>query len=135
MHSLSILFLRLSAIDVCERIKKLFSGFENLIKGFNTFLPTEYQISIQQSEIGNRNAQSHGSISSLDPSESTSFKKAMAFIQNIKERFPSDSQVYEEFLETLHLYKERVLDLDGVYDRARSLIGEHEDSEKFFIHV
>uniref|UniRef100_A0A7S1PIK3 Histone deacetylase interacting domain-containing protein n=1 Tax=Percolomonas cosmopolitus TaxID=63605 RepID=A0A7S1PIK3_9EUKA len=118
---------RLNAVAICDRIKILFKGFEHLIKGFNVFLPTEFHIGSAQLDSAIDAQNKENGILPPDPTETANFSQAMTFLQNIKQRFSTDSKVYNEFLETLHLYKERVLDLNGVYDRARNLLAEHDD--------
>lgn len=61
------------------------------------------------------------------------FHQAIDFIESIRQRYPDDSTVYEEFLEMLHLYKEQVLELKGLYSKVRELIGDQEDLWNQFI--
>ncbi|KAK4594825.1 hypothetical protein RGQ29_018519 [Quercus rubra] len=43
---------RIGNVDVTIRVKELFEGHNNLIFGFNIFLPKKYEIALEDDEAG-----------------------------------------------------------------------------------
>lgn len=70
---------------VIKRVKTLFKGDDELILGFNQFLPPGYKIEV-------------------DPQQQE-FQHAVGYVAKIKERFKDTPQVYAEFLDILHDYQ------------------------------
>ena len=73
---MSIFFLELSRTDtagVIARVKELFKGHNNLIFGFNTFLPKGYEITLDEDEA--------------PPKKTVEFDEAISFVNKIKVNF------------------------------------------------
>jgi len=69
----SIFLLVLSRTDtagVIKRVKELFKGHNNLIFGFNTFLPKGYEITLDEDEA--------------PPKKTVEFEEAISFVNKIK---------------------------------------------------
>lgn len=70
---ISIFILVLSRTDtagVIARVKELFKGHNNLIFGFNTFLPKGYEITLDEDEA--------------PPKKTVEFEEAISFVNKIK---------------------------------------------------
>ncbi|XP_018719171.2 paired amphipathic helix protein Sin3-like 2 [Eucalyptus grandis] len=72
---------RIDAMMVVARVKELFTGYERLIHGFNTFLPDGCKISPDE------------------PRKLVSFEEVIGFVIKVKERFQSEENVYLSFLD------------------------------------
>ena len=64
-------FCRIDTTGVIARVKELFKGHNNLILGFNTFLPKGYEITIIEEEDD-------------PPKRSVEFEEAIGFVNKIK---------------------------------------------------
>lgn len=56
-------------MGVIARVKELFKGHNNLIIGFNTFLPKGYEITLDEDEV---------------PPKKVEFEEAISFVNKIK---------------------------------------------------
>ncbi|MBA0649860.1 hypothetical protein Goklo_017374, partial [Gossypium klotzschianum] len=97
---------------VIARVKELFKGHNNLIYGFNTFLPKEYGIIIDEDEA--------------PPKKTDEFDEAISFVNKIKKRFQNDEHVYTSFVGILSMYQEHK-DRNEVYTELASLFEDHPD--------
>lgn len=72
-NSLSHCFVscRTDTVGVIARVKDLFKGHDNLIFGFNTFLPKGYEITIDVDETP-------------PPKKTVEFQEAISFVNKIK---------------------------------------------------
>lgn len=61
---------RADTATVIGRVKELFKGHNNLIYGFNTFLPKGYEITLDEDEA--------------PPKKTVEFKEAISFVNKIK---------------------------------------------------
>ncbi|KAK7825157.1 paired amphipathic helix protein sin3-like 1 [Quercus suber] len=86
---------RTDAYDVIAIVKGLFKGHNNLISGFNFFLP-------KGSEIALDNDEAH-------PQEL--FNEAWSFVTKIKVCFQNDASVYREFLDILIEFRKGRMDI------------------------
>ncbi|XP_050258324.1 paired amphipathic helix protein Sin3-like 2 [Quercus robur] len=102
---------RTDAYDVIAIVKELFKGHNNLISGFNFFLP-------KGSEIGLDNDKSH-------PQEL--FNEAWSFVTKIKVRFQNDASVYIEFLDILIEFRKGHKDINTVQNQISILLDGHAD--------
>jgi len=64
------LFSRTDTAGVIARVKELFKGHNNLIFGFNTFLPKGYEITLDEDEA--------------PPKKTVEFEEAISFVNKIK---------------------------------------------------
>ncbi|KAF5479524.1 hypothetical protein F2P56_000335 [Juglans regia] len=105
---------RTDTVGVIARVKELFKGHNNLIFGFNTFLPKGYEITIDEDEA-------------LPPKKTVEFQEAISFVNKIKKRFQNDERVYKAFLDILNMYRKEHKDINEVYDEVATLFGGHPD--------
>ncbi|KAL4379199.1 hypothetical protein GQ457_02G011470 [Hibiscus cannabinus] len=104
---------RTDTVGVIARVKELFQGHNNLIYGFNTFLPKGYEITLDEEE-------------SL-PKKTVEFDEAISFVNKIKKRFQKDEHVYKSFLDILNMYRKEHKDINEVYSEVASLFVDHQD--------
>ena len=70
MFNTSFVFCRTDTVGVIARVKELFKGHNNLIYGFNTFLPKGYEITLDEDEA--------------PPKKTVEFDEAISFVNKIK---------------------------------------------------
>ncbi|KAJ8428296.1 hypothetical protein Cgig2_027428 [Carnegiea gigantea] len=100
---------RIDTEGVIERVKELFKGHNNLIYGFNTFLPKGYEITVDDEEP--------------PPKKAVEFEEAINFVNKIKKRFQNDDQVYKSFLDILNMYRKEHKNINEV----SQLFEDHQD--------
>ncbi|XP_058778731.1 paired amphipathic helix protein Sin3-like 2 [Vicia villosa] len=98
---------------VIARVKELFKGHNNLIFGFNTFLPKGYEITLDEDEA--------------PPKKTVEFEEAISFVNKIKKRFQNDEHVYKSFLDILNMYRKEHKDIGDVYSEVAILFKDHRD--------
>ncbi|TYG52466.1 hypothetical protein ES288_D09G030500v1 [Gossypium darwinii] len=103
---------RTDTAGVIARVKELFKGHNNLIYGFNTFLPKEYGIILDEDEA--------------PPKKTDELDEAISFVNKIKKRFQNDEHVYKSFVGILSMYQEQK-DRNEVYTELASLFEDHPD--------
>ncbi|KAE8706253.1 Paired amphipathic helix protein Sin3-like 2 [Hibiscus syriacus] len=112
---------RTDTVGVIARVKELFKGHNNLIYGFNTFLPRGYGITLDEDEA---------------PKKTVEFDEAISFVKKIKKRFQHDEHVYKSFLDILNMYRKEHKDINEVYTEVASLFEDHPDLlEEFTIFL
>ncbi|KAF7802898.1 paired amphipathic helix protein Sin3-like 2 isoform X1 [Senna tora] len=104
---------RTDTAGVIARVKELFKGHNNLIFGFNTFLPKGYEITLDEDEA--------------PPKKTVEFEEAISFVNKIKKRFQNDEHVYKSFLDILNMYRKEHKDIGEVYNEVASLFEDHPD--------
>ncbi|KAG4395714.1 hypothetical protein GLYMA_19G016300v4 [Glycine max] len=104
---------RTDTAGVIKRVKELFKGHNNLIFGFNTFLPKGYEITLDEDEA--------------PPKKTVEFEEAISFVNKIKKRFLSDEHVYKSFLDILNMYRKEHKDIGEVYSEVATLFKDHRD--------
>ncbi|KAG4151231.1 hypothetical protein ERO13_D04G052000v2 [Gossypium hirsutum] len=104
---------RTDTVGVIARVKELFKGHNNLIYGFNTFLPKGYEITLHEDEA--------------PPKKTVEFDEAISFVNKIKKRFQNDEYVYKSFLDILNMYRKEHKDINEVYNEVASLFEDHPD--------
>ncbi|XAR51803.1 hypothetical protein NMG60_11006541 [Bertholletia excelsa] len=105
---------RIDTTGVIARVKELFKGHNNLIYGFNTFLPKGYEITIADEE-------------EAPPKRTLEFEEAISFVNKIKKRFQNDDHVYKSFLDILNMYRKGLKGINEVYHEVAALFGDHPD--------
>ncbi|KAI4366653.1 hypothetical protein MLD38_022501 [Melastoma candidum] len=104
---------RMDTSGVITKVKELFKGHNNLILGFNTFLPKGYEITLDEDEA---------------PAKKTvEFEEAISFVNKIKKRFRSDEHVYKTFLDILNKYRKEHKDINEVSNEVGGLFADHPD--------
>ncbi|MED6209113.1 hypothetical protein PIB30_051552 [Stylosanthes scabra] len=104
---------RTDTAGVIARVKELFKGHNNLIFGFNTFLPKGYEITLDEEEA--------------PPKKTVEFEEAISFVNKIKKRFLNDEHVYKSFLDILNMYRKEHKDIGEVYSEVATLFKDHRD--------
>ncbi|XP_038715705.1 paired amphipathic helix protein Sin3-like 2 isoform X2 [Tripterygium wilfordii] len=104
---------RTDTTGVIARVKELFKGHNNLIFGFNTFLPRGYEITLDED--------------GAPPKKTVEFEEAISFVNKIKKRFQSDDHVYKSFLDILNMYRKEHKDISEVYIEVAALFEDHPD--------
>ncbi|XP_023641176.1 paired amphipathic helix protein Sin3-like 1 isoform X2 [Capsella rubella] len=99
---------------VIARVKELFKGHNNLIYGFNTFLPKGYEITLIEED-------------EALPKKTVEFEEAINFVNKIKKRFKHDEHVYKSFLEILNMYRKEDKEIGEVYNEVSILFEGHLD--------
>ncbi|ESQ49942.1 hypothetical protein EUTSA_v10019899mg [Eutrema salsugineum] len=99
---------------VIARVKELFKGHNNLIYGFNTFLPKGYEITLIEED-------------EALPKKTVEFEEAINFVNKIKMRFKHDEHVYKSFLDILNMYRKENKEISEVYYEVSILFEGHSD--------
>ncbi|GAB2288791.1 Paired amphipathic helix protein Sin3-like 2 [Dionaea muscipula] len=110
---------RIDTVGVIPRVKELFKGHNNLIYGFNTYLPKGYEITLDDHEG--------------PPKKAVEFEEAINFVNKIKRRFQNDDRVYKSFLDILKMYHNKHKNIDEVYEEVSQLFEDHPDLLDEFI--
>ncbi|XP_047310772.1 paired amphipathic helix protein Sin3-like 2 [Impatiens glandulifera] len=105
---------------VIEKVKELFKGHNNLIFGFNAFLPKDYHITVIDEE-------------ETPPKRTAEFEETIKFVIKLKKRFQNDDQVYKSFLDILNMYRKGHKDVTELYQEVAILFGRHQDLVEEFI--
>ncbi|CAN8256262.1 unnamed protein product [Cochlearia groenlandica] len=104
---------RTDTSGVIARVKELFKGHNNLIFGFNTFLPKGFEITLDEAEA--------------PPKKTVEFEEAITFVNKIKKRFEDNEHVYKSFLGILNMYRKDNKDITEVYNEVSTLFEDHMD--------
>ncbi|EPS62222.1 hypothetical protein M569_12570, partial [Genlisea aurea] len=105
---------RIDTAGVIARVKELFKGHPNLILGFNTFLPKDYEITLSDAE-------------EAPPKRTVEFDEAISFVNKIKKRFQNDDHVYKSFLDILNMYRMEHKNITEVYGEVATIFNDHPD--------
>ncbi|KAI3699768.1 hypothetical protein L2E82_44292 [Cichorium intybus] len=105
---------RIDTTGVIARVKELFKGHNNLIFGFNTFLPKGYEITVIEDD-------------EPPPKRTVEFEEAISFVNKIKKRFQNDDHVYKSFLDILNMYRKEHKGINEVYHEVATLFDDHPD--------
>ncbi|KAF8390325.1 hypothetical protein HHK36_024850 [Tetracentron sinense] len=105
---------RIDTTGVIARVKELFKGHNELILGFNTFLPKGYEITLPHED-------------ELAQKKPVEFDEAISFVNKIKKRFESDDHVYKSFLDILNMYRKENKSISEVYEEVAILFCKHTD--------
>jgi paired amphipathic helix protein Sin3a len=122
---------------VIKQVSDLFEGRNDLILGFNTFLPADQRIKRETLErvaaAGGRGMQSaqHGKQAEITE-QPFGFGHAISYVTKIKRRFLDDPDTYKTFLDILHMYKEKQRSIEVVLEQISHLFRNHTDLLKGF---
>ncbi|RID44814.1 hypothetical protein BRARA_I01583 [Brassica rapa] len=106
---------RVDTSGVIARVRVLFKGYDDLLLGFNTFLPKGYKITLPEKKA-------------------VDFGEAIEFVNKIKARFGSDDRAYKKFLDILNMYRKESKSISDVYQEVTLLFQDHEDLLVEFAH-
>ncbi|ELR12555.1 paired amphipathic helix protein sin3, putative [Acanthamoeba castellanii str. Neff] len=104
---------------VIARVSDLFKGHDDLILGFNTFLPPGYKIV----PVAAMPPPSESDVARKQPE----FDHARAYVKKIKMRFLHQPQIYKNFLEILHTFHREQHTIKDVYEQVAYLFQDHPD--------
>ncbi|KAJ0237597.1 Paired amphipathic helix protein Sin3-like 6 [Hirschfeldia incana] len=113
---------RLDTAGVIARIKDLFRGYDDLLLGFNTFLPKDHLITLSPEEEKPKTK-----VDEEKPKTKVDFKDAISFVTKIKARFGGDEHAYKTFLDILNMYRKDKKSITQVYKEVTLLFKGHED--------
>ncbi|KAM3713716.1 hypothetical protein ACB098_01G279800 [Castanea mollissima] len=105
---------RVGTVGVIIRVKELFKGHNNLISGFDIFLPKGYEMALDNDEA-------------LPQEKTVECQEAISFVNKIKIRFQNDEHVYKSFVEIWNKYWNEHKDIVEVYNEISSLFNGHPD--------
>ncbi|XP_059450519.1 paired amphipathic helix protein Sin3-like 2 [Corylus avellana] len=114
---------------VIATVKKLFKGHNNLISGFNTFIPKGYEIILEDDDKApppNQTAESEEAIT-FENKIKADLEEAISFEKKIKERFQNDVPVYKAFLDILDSYRKEHKGINEIYSEVTILFDGHPD--------
>ncbi|CAH8388149.1 unnamed protein product [Eruca vesicaria subsp. sativa] len=106
---------RVDTNGVIARVRELFKGCDDLLLGFNTFLPKGYKITLPEKKT-------------------VDFGEAIEFVNKIKARFGSDDRAYKKFLDILNMYRKQSKSISDVYQEVTLLFQDHDDLLAEFAH-
>ncbi|XP_059639666.1 paired amphipathic helix protein Sin3-like 2 isoform X2 [Cornus florida] len=113
---------RIDTTDLMVWVKKLFNGHDNLIIGFNTFLPKGYEITLTNED------------EEEEPKNMVQLQKAIDFVNNVQKRFRNNDRVYKSFIYIVNLYRAGYIGIQQVYHKVTTLFIDHLDLlEEFMI--
>ncbi|XP_044447569.1 paired amphipathic helix protein Sin3-like 4 isoform X1 [Triticum aestivum] len=98
---------RIDTAGVIIRVKTLFSGYPELILGFNAFLPKGFAIKLQDIDG-----------TAGDKKQPVDFMEAINFVNKIKARFQAQDHVYKAFLAILNMYRMHNKSIQDVYQEV-----------------
>ncbi|VVA94715.1 unnamed protein product [Arabis nemorensis] len=113
---------RVDTAGVITKVKELFKGHQELILGFNTFLPKGFEITLQPED------------GQPPQKKRVEFEEAISFVNKIKARFQGDDRVYKSFLDILNMYRKDSKSITEVYQEVAILFREHTDLIVEFTH-
>jgi len=113
---------RVDTAGVITRVKELFKGHQELILGFNTFLPKGFEITLQPED------------GQPPLKKRVEFEEAISFVNKIKTRFQGDDRVYKSFLDILNMYRRDSKSITEVYQEVAILFRDHSDLLVEFTH-
>nr|GFA27672.1 paired amphipathic helix protein Sin3-like 4 [Tanacetum cinerariifolium] len=96
---------RVDTPSIIARVRRLFEGYPDLILGFNTFLPKEYEITIDEPQA----------------KKPVEFNEALIFVNKIKTRFEGDERSYSAFLSILRMYKNNNKSISEIHQEKRAV--------------
>ncbi|CAA7031848.1 unnamed protein product [Microthlaspi erraticum] len=106
---------------VISRVKELFKGQQELIVGFNTFLPKGFEITITEDEY-------------QTPPRKNGLEECIDFPKKIRTRFVDDDRVYRSFVHMLDTYKQQKKSIAEVCEEVAILFRDHHDLLVDFSH-
>ncbi|KAI3502431.1 hypothetical protein L1887_30500 [Cichorium endivia] len=111
---------RIDTTGVITKVKELFKGHQELILGFNPFLPKGFQITLPLHD------------SQHQVKKPLEIEEAIRFVNKIKMRFQGQDHVYKYFLDTLNKYKKENKSIKEVHQEVAALLNDQQDLLKEF---
>ncbi|XP_023547238.1 paired amphipathic helix protein Sin3-like 3 [Cucurbita pepo subsp. pepo] len=109
-------FQRIDIVGVITGVKRLFRGHNDLILGFNTFLPQRYAIACPLED-------------ETPPRRRRPLKlgDALDYVSEVKRRFEGEFHIFNSFMRNLHLYKRGKKPLSELHREVCVLMQDHPD--------
>ncbi|KAJ0652273.1 putative transcription regulator Others family [Helianthus annuus] len=111
---------RLDTTGVIAKVKELFDGHQELISGFNPFLPKGSEITLSRDH-----AQRH-------VKKPVDYEEALVFVNKIKMRFQGQDHVYKYFLDTMNKFKNENKSMKELHQEVAALLNDQQDLLKEF---
>ncbi|XP_010548113.1 PREDICTED: paired amphipathic helix protein Sin3-like 5 isoform X2 [Tarenaya hassleriana] len=111
---------RIDTSGVIERVKDLFKGYQELLLGFNAFLPKGYAITLPPDDKRRK--------------KPVDFGEAIKLVTKIKARLQDDGHSYRSFLDILDMYRMERKSKSEVCQEVTLLFQGHEDLLEEFNH-
>ncbi|GAB2261702.1 hypothetical protein Droror1_Dr00002699 [Drosera rotundifolia] len=92
--------------ETTEKIRKLLKGNEDLISGFNNFLPKQFRISVAPEN---------------DVEKNPGINDALSYLQKIKARFHSNLDIYESILKIVKAFRRDSVSISKVYEQVAAV--------------
>ncbi|KAG5129517.1 hypothetical protein JHK84_035914 [Glycine max] len=124
---------RVNIYDVIKRVKELFKGHNNLILGFQTFLPKGYKITFDKDEAPSNFGQNQvpGSGNGGDvcggatTSKEVTAADALSYLWEVKAAFQDQREKYNMFIEIMKDFEARRIRTNAVITRVKELFKGH----------
>ncbi|CAH8297570.1 unnamed protein product [Eruca vesicaria subsp. sativa] len=118
---------RTDTCGVTLKVKELFKGEEELLLGFNTFLPKGFEITIEGDQTVPDNAD-------IAP-DNADVAEAISYINKVKARFLGNNMhAYNSFLDILSMYKKEKKSIVEIKHEVAILFRDHNDLLVEFAH-
>ncbi|KAK1359750.1 hypothetical protein POM88_044224 [Heracleum sosnowskyi] len=110
---------RITIPVVISRLKLLFSEHQELLEGFNQFLPEEFKIVLP-----------------LTRRPDTTMEKPIRYVNKVKVAFAQERERYASFLQLITGYQESGMSLQGLSEQMSELLSDRQDLlEEFFEYL
>jgi paired amphipathic helix protein Sin3a len=120
---------------VIARVSELFKGHDNLVLGFNTFLPPGYKIEMHHFTPQDKKERERIEATMKNKQQQTiDFDQAISYVTKIKSRFNDQPDTYKAFLDILHTYQKEQTTIRKVYEQVAILFKDHADLLAEFTH-
>ncbi|XP_010480637.1 PREDICTED: paired amphipathic helix protein Sin3-like 4 [Camelina sativa] len=113
---------RVDFLGVIRRLKELFKGHQELLVGFNTFMPKGLKMTLEP-EDGQH-----------PPKPSVNFMDAIKFVSKVKRRFQEDDRPYRSLIDIVKSYRKEEKSSTEVYYEVSILFRDHKDLLAEFTH-
>ncbi|CDY23528.1 BnaA07g24000D [Brassica napus] len=104
---------KIDTYGVILKVKELFKDQQELLLGFDSFLPEGWKITL--------------GVDQTPPKEPVTFEEAVIFVKNVKARFQDNDRPYRSFLDSLNMYRNNNRSLTEVLEELAFLFRDHYD--------
>lgn len=138
---------KLDTFAVIQKVKTLFHGHDDVIMGFNVFLPANTQIrfpsvipdfqtlAIEGGELDQAKSRASAQLQTGDSPAAVNFDDCINYVNKVRKRFTNDPETYQEFLGVLQSYQQD-RNVPKVCDEVRMIFENHPDLlQEFTIYL
>ncbi|GJY52003.1 zinc finger, CCHC-type containing protein [Tanacetum coccineum] len=111
---------RVDTPSIIARVRRLFEGYQDLILGFNTFLPKEYEITIDEPQA-KKPVEFSEAYQFVNKIKVLTTMDALTYLKEMKETFKDQKEKYDEFLDAMKNFKAHRVDTPSIIARVRRL--------------